>query len=868
MSRERTDFYKEVINVNSFRKELPLKFLAGVAMEKAKKRTAVTKAEKEKKKATAAAAATHETEAAYNNPANDDDDISITSDGSSVMIEMDEGEIDVMRLAVGKVVDGFMRLLMDYYSFTFKQLLQIRDASRAGQRVKCASQIQGWFRGFWAKRMVRRKRNAIKSTAVWQVDMANQGFQRHLYKIITAQKIVRGYTHRQRVLDFRNLILAASTIQRAWARKQIVSEGMGQVARYWFLQDVAITLQSAVRCYRARVIVQYLKRNDRHKKINRHYDTDGGVVRLNFEMNGAAARIQRWFKRLPYRMRRMVLRIRRNKARQIGRWYIYTKAKNSLVGKLFDFRTQIVEREKAALLLWPVVRGGVVRRRNARVIREAKKAAEKEIEIARKLQQESDGRDKVRAKRGNIAANKGYFSKFRNAVHLEELNPMTLLKHKHAAVVIQKHMRRCLALKIRAQKEHEERVRAVSRMQKKFKQYTFRKARWASASLLIRMWGKVKRKRAFRNRIFTKMQAKYRGLLARRQVLVWRLLWNPTATRIQKVVRGFLHRMSLENVAQNLYWQTEFKMNGSLEYKITCKIETQRQLFHHSVHFKSPHHQAELQCIFGHYCSMGQRGNTERLGGNMFLKLCKESNLLTKSLTQQKLELLFAHEKGKDTHLHYPQFLSALYAVVEIKYAKISSHGRYKDANARLLKALQEDILTTKTAKTYIKDLGQEKAEKRATRRASDSSEVIQRNWRAAKKREKRSGLFLSRERAMIEAKKLKALQVIQRTWRCALARYQMRLFALKVYQKIIDEHHGNQVYYFNIKTGTASWKKPILLGKFDIENPIKMPSNDRLYKKTCDFCGIVSATWYDIDDEEVRPRACPHTHTHAHTHV
>lgn len=334
-------------------------------------------------------------------------------------------------------------------------------------------------------------------------------------------------------------------------------------------------------------------------------------------------------------------------------------------------------------------------------------------------------------------------------------------------------------------------------------------------------------------------------------MIAWRLLWNPTAVQLQKVVRGFLHRLSLENVAQKTFWEAEFKMNGALEYKITWKAEVQRQLYHHSVHFKSPHHQAELQCVFGHYCSMGQRGNVERLGGNMYLKLCKESGLVSKTMTQQKLELMFTHEKGKETHLHYPQFVSAMHSIADSKYAKVKKYGRYKDSAARLLKLLQEDILCTKSAKTYIKDLGDEKAEKRASRWINKCCSVIQRCWINSIKSENRKGMFLSREKAMENVKRLKALEIIQRCWRCALARYNMRLFALKVYQKIVDEHHGGQVYYFNVKTGNASWKKPMFLGNYDIDNPVKMPSNDRLYKKTCEFCGKVSATWFDINDEE-----------------
>jgi len=877
--------------VTDFRKDLPVKFLAGKVKENARrrgeeragrKRAEAEEAAKRRRAAEKAGKGTPSSLAASlsspsllstsspaaaaaggnNNRSNDDgDDVSLAFSEESVLTDMDPADVEIMRVAVGKVVDGMTRLILGYYSQGFARIVEMRDASRNRERLSKALQIQKWYRSLWVKRMVKRRRDALRGVAEDEVKLVhvNRFKRRALASLI--QSHIRGFLDRRRVLSKIALIEAAKTIQRAWERKKVRSTGMNEVANYWFRQGIATVIQSAVRSYRSRVVVAYLRRNDRHRKLNAHYGTDGGVVRLNFEMNGAAARIQRWFKALPYRVRKLALRLRRNKAKQIQRWYLRKKMKNSTLGKLLDFRFIIQARERAAVLINPVVRGGVVRlrvRRLDRLRKEAevarKEAEVAEREIAHKLSQGAN------AKALKQKENNGYFSRFKNAVHLEELNPMTILKHRHAAVVIQKHMRRCLAKSTFAQMAFQQKVDAATVMQKKFKVYSFRKSRWAAINILLRIWLKVKRRRASKARMITKIQAIYRMRLARRKARAFSLLWVPTAVTIQKVVRGYLHRCGLERVSQNLYWDTEFKMNGALEYQNTHLKEVQRQLYHHSVHFKSPHHPAELQCIFGHYCSMGQRGDTERLGGNMFLKLCKESNLLTKSLNQQKVELLFAHEKGKDTHLHYPQFLSAMHAVAEIKHADVQTYGSYKDAAARLLKMIQEDIISPKSAREFVKDLKDEKAEHRATRRAEESCGFVQKNWRAAKHNQKMKGMFLNCNQLMIDLRKLRALFIMQRGWRCALSRRSVRLAALKVYQKIVDEHHGGQVYYFNSHTGNASWKKPVFFGKFDIDNPVKMPSNDRLYKKTCDFCGKVTATWYDIIAEENFCKPCNET--------
>jgi len=80
------------------------------------------------------------------------------------------------------------------------------------------------------------------------------------------------------------------------------------------------------------------------------------------------------------------------------------------------------------------------------------------------------------------------------------------------------------------------------------------------------------------------------------------------------------------------------------------------------------------------------------------MKFAKESNFINESMKTQTLELLFAHEKGKDAFVKYPQFVSILKQIADAKYPKIFFHGKFKDTNARLLKLLQEMVLVTKVS--------------------------------------------------------------------------------------------------------------------------------------------------------------------------
>ncbi|GMI03979.1 hypothetical protein TrLO_g250 [Triparma laevis f. longispina] len=837
---ENAIFYSEVQKVAIYRKDLPLSFLSS-------KLLANGKGKKKGRK-----------------PRSSFD--SVTSEASSVLVEMDAADIEIMKLACQKVVDGFMRMIIIYFGKAWKMLINQREWSRHEERVKKATKIQCWFRGLWAVLGVKREKEQMMKDEKDRIENERLAELNRNQKARQIQSVARGFVARCRHLYLIEKVNATKAIQRAWSRKRVIDKGMSEVGNYYLLQDTATSLQCFYRSYRSRLIVAHLKRKHRHKILHKRYETPGAVIRTNFEMHGAASKIQRWFRRLPYRLRVMIFKFRLQLALKIQRWYRHMKAKNSTIVKLLGFRGEILKRENAALIIQPIVRGGTVRLIKERIKREKDAIRQSEIEHIRMMQKKAHEEERAR-RHSAVNVNKGFFSRFKQTAalggHLAELNPMTLQKHKQAAIVIQKHARRYLVRFILKQKEDEQMHRAAARMQKKFKLYTFRKARWKATLALEMLWMKIQRRRRKKHKLVTRVQSLYRGRMGRRRVIGLKILWNPTAKIIQKIARGFIAKIRVERSAQDIYWVAEFKMNGKISYHNTFTSEVQRQIFHHSTHFMRTSHKAELQCLFSHYCSVGQRGNTDRLGVNMFIKFIKESDLISKQMTQQTFELMFTHEKGHETHLHYPQFLKALRSIASSLYPKIYNHGKFKGNNAQLMKLLQQKVLCTSSAKTHIKVLGDSKADKRAKRWIEECTERIQKEWKACKRRADQDSKFLSHERAMHGAKKLWALSVIQRVWRNALSRAQLRRLALRMYQKIVDEHHGNQVYYYNVKTGAAMWKKPVFLGRYDIANPIKLPTDDRIFKKTCDLCAKVASTFYDINDNE---SFCDDCHEQVHS--
>ena len=100
-SRERTDFYNEITNINNFRKDLPLSYLAA-AMLRTKERRKLEESS--------------------------DENSSIYSHNSDSIYDSDE--LEIMKVACGKVVDGFMKMIVAYFGYAWKNLIRMRDCKR------------------------------------------------------------------------------------------------------------------------------------------------------------------------------------------------------------------------------------------------------------------------------------------------------------------------------------------------------------------------------------------------------------------------------------------------------------------------------------------------------------------------------------------------------------------------------------------------------------------------------------------------------------------------------------------------------------------------------------------------------------------
>ena len=154
----------------------------------------------------------------------DNDDVSVdsqTSQASSVLVELDAADMEVMRLAVGKVVDGFMRMILVYYGYAWKAFVAERDRSRHLERCGKAVKIQCWFRGCWTKLGVRRRKEQVareEAKREEEEERMRMVMERMGTRI---QAMIRGFLARSRHRDLLKRIAAARVIQKAWERKKV-----------------------------------------------------------------------------------------------------------------------------------------------------------------------------------------------------------------------------------------------------------------------------------------------------------------------------------------------------------------------------------------------------------------------------------------------------------------------------------------------------------------------------------------------------------------------------------------------------------------------------------------------------------------------
>lgn len=179
--------------IATFRKDLPLSFLSSKLLANGK-----GKKSRRKKKA-------------FN-----DDDASVDSQGSnasSVLVEMDAADIEIMKLACQKVVDGFMRMIVAYFGHAWKALIAQRDHSRQLEKIRKATTIQCWFRGLWAKLGVKRKKEAMIQAEKDRIENERlEALNRNL-KARQIQCVARGFVARCRHLYFLEKVKAAKVIQ-------------------------------------------------------------------------------------------------------------------------------------------------------------------------------------------------------------------------------------------------------------------------------------------------------------------------------------------------------------------------------------------------------------------------------------------------------------------------------------------------------------------------------------------------------------------------------------------------------------------------------------------------------------------------------
>ena len=84
-----------------------------------------------------------------------------------------------------------------------------------------------------------------------------------------------------------------------------------------------------------------------------------------------------------------------------------------------------------------------------------------------------------------------------------------------------------------------------------------------------------------------------------------------------------------------------------------------------------------LQKLYEYYCQYGERLNSTILKSHKFIKISKETGIMSNIINKTRLEIIYKSE-NKYNRMNFEQFLNSLIKIADIKYSNITESRRSK----------------------------------------------------------------------------------------------------------------------------------------------------------------------------------------------
>jgi hypothetical protein len=751
-------------------------------------------------------------------------------------------EHDMGNFAAGsgmeKILQAMEKLIMQSYGAGMKRWRHFVELSRLEQLDAAVRVVQSEWRGGESRQWVReaRRRESEERRRLQEIFA-----KKRLRRTNAARCIIgalRRYRFRAAVWKIVSKIRMARVLQRGWNNKLARNEGWAEIAQYIVEQRSAEKIQRVFRAYIGRKRFKKLKMVAHHEKNEERFIDPHTTLIANFEMHGAAKKLQHWWTYLPWRSRRRWRRLRLYYTKRLQRNFRSYIARKK-VAKMREAKRNKLEghskEHTSAVVVQSFLRGAAVRIRFAGQLGGVKAARLAENEEMRKH----------------------FEARFKK-------NPLLQSKFKKAAVKVQRVSRGYIARKrfeiVKLQRLEDK----VVIIQRAITHFLWRRQRIRAANFMQRWLRRTLASLIRKRRATVVIQTRWRACQAKTTYLSFRRATRQIALYLVPVVREYAGRYSARRDDARRIWAAENRLAGAKIFNLSREDEIKRQILA-MTQVDDPEVPAETQAIYVYYCSFGSRGNNHRLGVNNFTKLCKECpNLIdSKNLNQQDCELIFKKSLGKlagggtESHLHYAEFLVALGHVAEAKLKSTNSWGhRLQGSAAKLVKLLQQYMFRCPAAVKVIKDLKSQAAPGRADTHIRNATSKIQRSYRGYVTRcdyKSRRGQAGKEREQQVE---FEAAVRIQKSWLGKKARMHVVAVARVVWEKYVDHETGRE-YWYNTRTGNAVWRKPKALGVSDIGNPVKMPQGADVFTVHCKSCVENLGTTFCIECNELHCKSC-----------